>query len=139
MRYLRDLLKAGDLPSVREGASRTNIIINAIGPETFTYRGLVEQIGQIIGQSRPIVSVPPGLGYLASRVIGWFVNDIFITREEITGLMANTLFVATPPTGTTKLTDWSREHRNELGRRYASELARRKNRNAAYDKQTVRI
>jgi NADH dehydrogenase len=121
--------------AVREGASRTNTIINAIGPETFTYRNLVAQIGKIIGRRRPIVSVPPGLGYLASRVIGWFVGDIFITREEITGLMADLLYVDAPPAGTTKLTDWAREHRDELGRRYASELARRKNRQVAYNDQ----
>jgi NADH dehydrogenase len=112
--------------AVREGASRGNAIINAIGPETFSYRGLVKQIAQIIGRARPIVSVPPGLGYLASRVIGWFVNDIFITREEITGLMGDLLYVDAPPAGTTKLTEWAREHRDELGRRYASELARRR-------------
>ena len=40
---------------------------NAIGPETFTYRGMVETIARLIGVRRPILPVPPALGYLAGR------------------------------------------------------------------------
>jgi NADH dehydrogenase len=61
--------KPDELTRSLEGVSVLyNTIINAIGPETFTYRGLVEKIGEIIGRRRMIVSVPPGLGYVASRV-----------------------------------------------------------------------
>jgi NADH dehydrogenase len=49
-----------------------------------------------------------------------------ITREEIQGLMADLLYVNSPPTGTTKLTDWAQGNAATLGVRYASELARRK-------------
>jgi len=31
---------------------------------------------------------------------------VFITRPEIEGLMANLLYVTSPPAGKTKLTDW---------------------------------
>jgi uncharacterized protein YbjT (DUF2867 family) len=111
--------------AVEAGSSRENKIINAIGPETFTYRGLVEEIGRIIGKPRPIVSVPPMLGYLATWPVGWAVCDVVITREEVLGLMANLLYVNAPPAGTTRLTDWAKENADTLGRRYASELARR--------------
>lgn len=46
--------------------------------------------------------------------------------------MADLLYVASPPTGQTRLTDWVREHADTLGRHYASELSRRRNRVTSY-------
>ena len=60
------------------------------------------------------------------------VRDVLLTRDEIAGLMANLLVTNSPPAGTTKLSEWAREHAADLGRRYASELGRRGNRSASY-------
>ncbi len=111
--------------AVQQGESRENVIINAIGPETFTYRQLVQTIGEIIGCPRPIISAPPWLGYAAGWLIGKWVGDVFITREEIAALMDDLLYVDAPPAGETRLTRWTQAHADELGREYASELARR--------------
>ena len=46
--------------------------------------------------------------------------------------MANLLCTDSPPAGATKLTDWAKANAGVLGRRYASELARRKDRTRAY-------
>jgi len=119
--------------AVTEGQESDNVIINAIGPETYTYRELVETIARLINAPRPIVSVPPQIGYWAGVVIGKLVNDVFITREEIAGLMANLLWVDSPPTGATSLTGWVQAHSSELGRNYSSELLRRTDRQVAYD------
>ena len=54
------------------------------------------------------------------------MGDVVVTRDEIAGLMGNLLYVDAPPAGTTKLTDWAAEHADTLGRRYASELSRRR-------------
>jgi len=126
--YVADLAEL----AVTAGESRENQIINAIGPETFSYRQLVETVGEVIGKKRPLLSIPPALGYLVSRVVSAFVNDVVVTREEIDGLMADLLHVDTPPTGSTRLTTWARRHADELGKRYTSELARRRDRSAAY-------
>ncbi|HWH72190.1 MAG TPA: NAD(P)H-binding protein [Candidatus Sulfotelmatobacter sp.] len=128
--YVDDLAKL----AIDQGAQRTNTVIDAIGPETFTYRELVRQIGTILGKSRLIVSIPPHLGYLLGQVLGKLTGDVLITREEIAGLMQNLLCTQSPPVGDTRLTDWVREHTTTLGCRYASELARRRNRHAAYQK-----
>jgi NADH dehydrogenase len=119
---------------VEQGRSDRNGVIDAIGPETFTYRELVEQIGAIIGRSRPIVGVPPILGYLVGWLVGKIVGDVVITREEIEGLMGDLLCTGSPPAGPTKLTDWAREHAEGLGHRYSSELGRRRNRSESYDR-----
>lgn len=118
--------------AVRYGETRDNAIVDAIGPETFTYRELVSTIGRLIGVWRLIVPVPPRLGYWTGRALGAILGDVMITREEIEGLMANLLYVDSPPAGTIRLTDWVRQHADTLGRHYASELARRKDRRTAY-------
>jgi len=120
--------------AVREAERTTNTIVDAIGPETFTFRGLVESIGQIIGKPRPVLGLPPALGYMAASLIGKFAGDVFLTRQEISGLMRGLLATSSPPAGTTKLTDWAREHAGQLGSKYSSELARRRNRTEAYEK-----
>ena len=122
--YVEDLAAL----AVAEGEQTQNHIIEAIGPETFTYEELVAAVSQAIGQPRRIVHVSPGLGFAASRIISWFMKDVFITREEIRGLMTDLLYVNAPPAGTTKLTDWMRANSATLGVYYANELAHRKTR-----------
>ena len=113
-------------------ADLPDAIINAIGPETYTYRDMVAEIAKHIGVRRPIVSVPPTLGYLTGKVLGTFVGDVMITREEIAGLMSGLLYVDAPPAGTTRLSEWLGQNADTLGRRYTSELARRRDRQGAY-------
>lgn len=118
--------------AVAEGRRDENRVINAIGPETFTYRGLVEAVAAAIGVTPRIVEVSPGVGYAAGRLIGEWMRDTFITREEIRGLMDDLLWVDAPPVGKTRLTDWMRLNADRLGCRYASELRRRRDRRADY-------
>jgi hypothetical protein len=54
------------------------------------------------------------------------------TREEIRGLMEGRLYVDAPALGTTKLTDRIRRHKDTLGRRYTSEMSRRRDRLSEY-------
>jgi NADH dehydrogenase len=126
--YVDDLAKL----AVEQGQSRENIIIDAIGPESFTYRELVQTIGRIIGKNRMMLPISPRLGYLVSRILSWLLNDVLVTEEEIEGLMGGLLHVDSPPAGETKLSDWAREHADTVGRRYTSELARRRDRKMAY-------
>ena len=112
--------------AVEQGKSRENRIINAIGPETFTYRELAETISEIVlGKKRPVVPVPDGVGLAVGKLVGCLTGDVVITREEIQGLKSDLLYVDDRPAGTTSLTAWLREHRDTIGKRYASELARR--------------
>lgn len=120
--------------AVEQGQRTENVIIDAIGPETYTYRELVEEIGKGIGKRRPVVSVPPWLGYMVGAVVGTVLRDVTITQDEIEGLMEDLLYVDSPPAGKTKLSEWIRENASTLGTHYSSELARRKNRIASYEK-----
>lgn len=118
--------------AVREGQARANRIIDAIGPETFTYRELVREIGLAIGVRRPIISVSPAFGYVAGWMLGTLLRDVVITRDEIEGLMQGLLSTKSPSVGRVKLGEWAREHADTLGRRYATELGRRRDRRVSY-------
>lgn len=132
--YRMQPIFVGDLArlAVEQGQKRENVTIDAIGPETFTYRQLVNTIGTHIGARRPIVSVPPVVGFWAGQLLSRLVGDVIVTRDEIEGLMAGLLYVDSPPVATTNFTDWVRAHADTLGKRYASELERRKDRETAY-------
>lgn len=127
--YVDDLAQL----AVEEGRATGNRVIDAIGPETFTYRELVRAVGSAIGRKRPIISVPDRFGYCVAKVVGVMVGDITITWEEIGGLKADLLYTDSPPAGPTPLTRWAELNAATLGTHYASEMARRRNRTASYD------
>ena len=126
--YVDDLAAA----AVEKATGERNEIVDAIGPETFTYRELVETVKRSLGLKRLVLNVPPTLGYWSCRLLGLLVRDIIITRQEIRGLMEGRLFVDAPPLGCTKLTQWIEHHKETLGRRYTSEMARRVDRISQY-------
>ena len=127
--YVDDLAKL----AVEGGEAEADQIIDAIGPGTFTFRELVQKIGEIIGHPRPVVSVPPSVAYYVGAMIGRVKGDVFITREEIEGLMRGLLCTSSKPAGSTSLTDWAERHADSLGTEYSSELARRWDRTQSYD------
>jgi NADH dehydrogenase len=133
-RYRLQPIHVDDLArlAVEQGAERENVVVDAVGPETFRYRELVEMLGEAIGCRRPIFSTPARFARAVAAIAGWWLRDVVITRDEIEGLMADLLCVQSPPVGTVKLSEWAREHADDLGRRYASELQRRRDRTGAY-------
>jgi len=132
--YKLEPIFVGDLAdlAVEQGRSRENRVIDAIGPENFTYEELVRKIAKAIGEVRLIISIPPALGWFMGRAVGWFMHDVTITRDEIDGLMEELLFTGSPPAGKTRLTEWLKAHADTVGRKYSSELKRRVERKAAY-------
>jgi len=117
---------------IKHGNTIENAIVDAVGPETFTYKELVHTLADIIDIRRPIIGIPPLLGYCVSKLLNPFLKDVIITREEIKGLMRGLLDSDKPATGTIKLTEWANEHRETLGRKYSSEVGRRVDRQRAY-------
>ena len=118
--------------AIAEGEAEGCRTLDAVGPESFTFRELVATLGQVIGKPRPIVGVPAWLGLLAGRAIGWLKRDVFLTKEEVAGLTAGLLASTAPATGAIRLSDWARRNQKTLGRRYASEMRRRRRRDVAY-------
>ena len=108
-----------------EGVYRKDsYIIDAVGPDSYTFKGLVQLIGEKIGAKRPLIPVPPQLALLAAQVISLFVRDVVLTPEEVIGLMDNLLVSKHPPLGRTAFKDWLDANKDTLGKEYASELKR---------------
>jgi NADH dehydrogenase len=110
--------------AVGAGGRKENLILDAVGPEAFTFNQLVKLIAEKLGRRARIVHVPAELALLLTRIMGFGVRDVILTREEIQGLMANLLVSKAAPTGTTRLSEWLEKHRALLGRQYSSELER---------------
>jgi len=104
--------------------SRQNYIIDAVGPDSYTFKDLVKLIGEKIGANRQLISVPPQLALLAARFLSLFVRDVILTPEEVDGLMANLLVSKEPARAKTLFKDWLEENKNTVGNKYASELQR---------------
>ena len=100
------------------------------GLEYFSGKARLEK--SLIESSVSYAILRPWVGYVFCRLLGKIVNDVIITRDEIEGLMDNLLYVDSEAAGQTDLTGWIREHAETLGRKYTSELARRKDRKSEY-------
>jgi len=103
---------------------KDRIVWDAVGPDEFTFREMVELIGEVIGSKRPLVNLPPRLALMAAQTLSLFVRDVMLTPEEVDGLMSNLLVSKDPPRCKTHLRDWLIENKNRVGRQYASELLR---------------
>jgi NADH dehydrogenase len=109
------------------------VTIDAVGPERFSYLELVRTLADILKVRTAIIRIPPTLGLAISKLLNPLVKDVIITREEIKGLTRGLLDSDQPATGQIRLTEWARQHRKTLGRRYASEVGRRRQRDMAYE------
>ena len=116
--YIEDL---ADL-AVEGVYSKDNYVIDAVGPDWYTFKDLVKLIGEKVGAKRPLIAVPPRLALLAAQFMSLFVKDVILTPEEVDGLMANLLVSKEPAQGKTRFDEWLAENKNTIGTTYASEL-----------------
>jgi NADH dehydrogenase len=101
-----------------------NCIVDAVGPDAYTFKELVQLIGEKIGARRPLISVPPRLALLAAQFLSLFVRDVILTPEEVDGLTANLLVSKDPPLAKTAFKDWLEANKSTVGKKYASEIGR---------------
>jgi len=110
--------------AVSAGHKGDNIVVDAAGPEIYTFDELVRLIADKIRSRARIVHVRPGLVLSLTKLIGLAVKDVVITKDEIEGLMSNLLVSEDPPTGQIRLSEWLEQHADSVGAKYASELER---------------
>jgi NADH dehydrogenase len=116
----------GDLAkiAVEQASQQESGTIDAIGPESYSYRELVESIARAIDKKVAFVQMSPGLTIFLGRIAGLFVRDVVLTSNELKGLMGNYLTSNQAPNGETKLSDWLAENSQTVGAVYSSELER---------------
>jgi uncharacterized protein YbjT (DUF2867 family) len=118
--FVEDLARV----AVEQASVEGNVTIDAIGPETVTFEQAVRLMARVMRKRRIFVHVPPALGLLPGRMIGWLVRDVILTPQELAGLMQDLLTSAQAPNCETRFSDWLRENAMTMGRRYTSEMER---------------
>ena len=101
-----------------------NYVWDAVGPDEFTFKEMVQLIGKSANASKPLIPFPPLLALWAAQFMSIFVKDVMLTPEEVDGLMANLLISKEAPRCKTSLRTWLEENKVTVGKQYASELAR---------------
>ena len=99
-------------------------VMDAVGPERYSYVGLVRLIADAVGKRPRLLKLPAGMALGMSRGLGLALRDTVLTRDEVKGLTASLLVSDDPPLGTASLRKWVREHADTMGSTYASETAR---------------
>lgn len=110
--------------AVKAGQYEENMIMDAVGPEIYAFHDMIQLIAEKVHSKAKILYLRPELALFLSRLVGYLVNDVILTRDEVYGLMSNLLVSGDPPTGRTCLRDWLADNAERIGVTYASELGR---------------
>jgi uncharacterized protein YbjT (DUF2867 family) len=109
---------------VETAAGPPGAVVDAAGPETMTYRELVDRVRAAVQSRSLVVPMPSALVLAAARVVGLLVRDVVLTRDEIRELTSSLLTSHEPPRGEIRISEWLTANAVTLGRRWSSELAR---------------
>ena len=99
-------------------------VLDAIGPEIYTYKDFLKLLAKKLDRKISLIHVHPDLGILLGKLIGLFVKDVVLTKDELRGLMENKLTSKQIPNGSTLFSEWLSENINLVGSSYTSELNR---------------
>jgi NADH dehydrogenase len=106
------------------GTGADQITTDAVGPESLTFRDLVEAVRVAVGSHAAVVAVPGAVLTVLARAMGLLVRDTILTADEYEAMAHGLADSDAPATGTVRFTEWAAAHGSTLGRRYANELDR---------------
>lgn len=104
-----------------------NKIINAIGPETYTWKQFITTINSSLGSKTLIIPFPGFTVYFAvliSKFIGFFVHDRLLTIEEIKALEDDLCLTKDPSIGDISFKDWLYKYAKSNGVLWHGEIQR---------------
>jgi len=110
--------------AVSLGGGSGNETVDAVGPDSVTFAGLVDAIRSAVGSRALVVPSPGWLIPPMSAILGAALRDVLLTTEEYQAMAAGLADSSGPATGPTSLTEWIAGHGDGLGRTYANELTR---------------
>jgi uncharacterized protein YbjT (DUF2867 family) len=106
------------------GAGDESPVVDAVGPQSLTFREMVSSIRSAVGSRAVLVPVPGRLVCALSRALGVVLRDTLLTPDEYDAMAAGLADSSGPATGQTVFTEWVGQHGPELGASYANELGR---------------
>lgn len=101
-----------------------NVVIDAVGPEVFTFVEMVRQIRNAVRSRALLTRMPMGLVRPLVGLLGLAVHDVLLTPDELAGLADELITTDGPTTGPISFSGWLKQHAALLGVKYASELDR---------------
>jgi NADH dehydrogenase len=104
------------------GESRTDAVIDAVGPESPTFDELVHSVREAVDSRSRVVHVPAAVLPPLSLVLGRLLHDVLLTREELRSMMDGLADTEGPASGETSISRWVKENGAQLGLAYANEL-----------------
>jgi NADH dehydrogenase len=109
---------------LKAAAGKSGVVVDAAGPEKLVFRDMVGIVRTAVRSRSLVVGMPPWAVQAAARVLGRFVGDVVLTRDEILELTSGWLTSQEPPLGRIRFSDWVSANDHLLGHRWSSELAR---------------
>jgi NADH dehydrogenase len=110
--------------AVAAGLGTKPTVLDAAGPDIFSFEQLVRLVREAVGSRAAIVHASPRLAVVLSAVTGRILRDVLVTRGELAGLMQGLLTSKAAPTGTRRFADWLGENADSVGQSYVSERLR---------------
>jgi NADH dehydrogenase len=107
---------------IKLGTGSDTVVVDAVGPQTVTFRELVDAVRTAVGSRALVLLVPGRLVPALSRVLSVVLRDTLLTRAEYAAMAVGLADSDAPSVGRIVFTDWVAEHGPELGRSYANEL-----------------
>lgn len=120
--FVEDLAKL----AIEVSDRNENIETDAVGPEIYSYHIMLRTIRGKTGSRCLLIPAPKWLTHAASKMLGVALGDIVLTKDEIKGLSRGLLVSRSKTLSPcpTRLSDWLDQNAHNLGREYASEVAR---------------
>jgi len=104
------------------GGRDDDVLVDAVGPQSLTFREMVTVIRAAVGSRAVVIPVPGSLVPPLSAALGILLRDVLLTREEYQAMADGLADSGAPATGEIAFTDWVARHGADLGRTYANEL-----------------
>jgi NADH dehydrogenase len=125
-RYLVQPVAAEEVAElcVEAGASTEDLVLEAAGPDVFTFEELVRLVRGVVRARAAIVHGSPRLALALCRGLERLGGDTVLTRDELESLMASLLVPESRPLGARRFEDWLTARRDSLGASFASDLRR---------------
>jgi NADH dehydrogenase len=109
---------------VELGAGDADAVVDAVGPQSVTFRELIDCVRSAVGSKALVMSVPGWVMPPVTSALGFALRDTLLTADEYWAMADGLADSSAPSTGSIVFTDWVAEHGGQLGRQYANEIAR---------------
>jgi uncharacterized protein YbjT (DUF2867 family) len=109
---------------VELGAGDADTIVDAVGPQSVTFREVIDCVRTAVGSKALVMPVPGWVMPPLTAALGLALRDTLLTSEEYQAMADGLADSSAPSTGRIVFTDWVAEHGAQLGRHYANEISR---------------